>query len=220
MTDAESNDAAHSGGELPPTHSLASILSQLSMARGNGASQRRVLDVLERSKLQSFEQINRNRLRKVWRKLFPKSRVEERPLSALKEGDYPCLLIDHESQEVYLCKGQSPGVVLLQDSEGQSHARDPETLSSQVFTFEQIKLRASRKPLTASDLFRLAMRSHRGLLNEALLASSVAAILGVGSALYTMQVYDRVVPTGGYSTLIVLFVGVAELCYWNFSQNR
>ena len=90
------------------------------MARGNGASQRRILDVLEHTDLQSVEQINHKRLGKVWRRLFPKSRIEERPLSALKEGDYPCLLIDRESQDVYLCKGQSPSGVLLQDSTGKS----------------------------------------------------------------------------------------------------
>lgn len=220
MIDAKPNDAAHSGVELPLAHSLASLLSQLSMARGNGASRRRVLDELERSELQSVEEINRKRLRKVWRELFPKSRVEERLLSALKEVDYPCLLIDRESQEVYLCKGQSRGGVLLQDKEGQSYVRDPETLSSQIFTFEQIKLRASRKSVTASDLFRLAMQSHRWLLNEALLASLVAAILGVGSALYTMQVYDRVVPTGLYSTLIVLSVGVAIAVLLEFFSKQ
>ena len=220
MTNAKSKDAACSGVKLPPSHSLASILSQLSMARGNGASQRRILDVLEHTDLQSVEQINHKRLGKVWRRLFPKSRIEERPLSALKEGDYPCLLIDRESQDVYLCKGQSPSGVLLQDSTGQSYVRDLETLTSQVFTFEQIKLRATRKPLTASDLFRLAMRSHRWLLNEALLASLVAAILGIGSALYTMQVYDRVVPTGALSTLIVLSVGVAVAVLLEFFSKQ
>ena len=96
MTNAKSKDAACSGVKLPPSHSLASILSQLSMARGNGASQRRILDVLEHTDLQSVEQINHKRLGKVWRRLFPKSQIEERPLSALKEGDYPCLLIDRE----------------------------------------------------------------------------------------------------------------------------
>ena len=220
MTNAKSKDAACSGVKLPPSHSLASILSQLSMARGNGASQRRILDVLEHTDLQNVEQINHKRLGKVWRRLFPKSRIEERPLSALKEGDYPCLLIDRESQDVYLCKGQSPSGVLLQDSTGQSYVRDLETLTSQVFTFEQIKLRATGKPLTASDLFRLAMRSHRWLLNEALLASLVAAILGIGSALYTMQVYDRVVPTGALSTLIVLSVGVAVAVLLEFFSKQ
>ena len=121
---------------------------------------------------------------------------------------------------MYLCKGQSPSGVLLQDSTGQSYVRDLETLTSQVFTFEQIKLRATRKPLTASDLFRLAMRSHRWLLNEALLASLVAAILGIGSALYTMQVYDRVVPTGALSTLIVLSVGVAVAVLLEFFSKQ
>ena len=220
MTDAKSNDTAYSKGELQTSHSLASILSQLSMARGNGASQRRILDVLERTELQSAEQINRKRLHKVWRELFPKSRVDERPLSALKEGDYPCLLVDRHSQEIYLCKGQSPSGFLLQDSEGQRYVRNLQTLTSQAYTFEQIKLRASRKPLTASDLFRLAMRSHRWLLNEALLASLIAAILGVGSALYTMQVYDRVVPTGAHSTLIVLSIGIGVAVLLEFLSKQ
>lgn len=220
MTDSTLTDSTQPDVEVIFSESLATLLSQLSMARGNGASQRRTLEVLERHELKNADQINRRRLRKVWRELFPKSRVEERPLSALKESDYPCLLIDRETQSVHLCKGQSPGGVLLQDSDGQSLVRDPETLNSQVFIFDPIKLRSSRKLLTASDLFRLAMRSHRRLLNEALLASLVAAILGVGSALYTMQVYDRVVPTGAYSTLVVLSVGVAVAVLLEFFSKQ
>ena len=220
MTEINRPAPEQSEVDTAPSHTIAALLSQLSMAKGNGASQRRILECLDRLELKSAGDMNRKRLRKVWRDLFPKSRVEERSLTALSESDYPCLLIDRESQEAYLCKGQSPKGVLLQDALGQSHVRDPETLNSQVFTFNSVKQRASRKPITASDLFRLAMRSHRRLLNEALLASLVAAILGVGSALYTMQVYDRVVPTGAYSTLIVLSVGVAVAVLLEFFSKQ
>ena len=40
------------------------------------------------------------------------------------------------------------------------------------------------------------------------LASLLVSVLGLVSAIYTMQVYDRVVPTGAFSTLFVLTVGV------------
>ena len=38
--------------------------------------------------------------------------------------------------------------------------------------------------------------------------SLIVSVLGIVSAIYTMQVYDRVVPTGSLATLFVLTVGV------------
>ncbi len=46
------------------------------------------------------------------------------------------------------------------------------------------------------------------LFRSAVFATFVVSLIGLTSAMYTMQVYDRVVPTKGYSTLWVLTVGV------------
>ena len=56
------------------------------MARGNGASQRRILDVLEHTDLQSVEQINHKGLGKVWRRLFPKSQSRNDRFQLSEEG--------------------------------------------------------------------------------------------------------------------------------------
>jgi len=61
---------------------------------------------------------------------------------------------------------------------------------------------------SAHALFKQALLAHKGLFLQAASASLLANILALGSALYSMQVYDRVIPTQGISTLTVLTTGV------------
>lgn len=66
---------------------------------------------------------------------------------------------------------------------------------------------ASRSPVYR--LIRREVFSHKRLLGEALLGSITINIVALASAFYTMQVYDRVVPTAATQTLLVLTIGVA-----------
>ncbi len=61
---------------------------------------------------------------------------------------------------------------------------------------------------SARALFRNALLAHRGAFAQAAAASLLANTLALGAALYSMQVYDRVIPTQGLATLQVLTVGV------------
>ncbi|MEN9905487.1 MAG: Toxin translocation ATP-binding protein, partial [Pseudomonadota bacterium] len=61
---------------------------------------------------------------------------------------------------------------------------------------------------TASEWFAWVLRRHRRVFAEAVLATLVVSVIGLVTSLYSMQVYDRVVPTKGLSTLWVLTVGV------------
>ncbi len=61
---------------------------------------------------------------------------------------------------------------------------------------------------TATDLFRGALLSRSRLFVQAALAALLANTLALSAALYSMQVYDRVIPTQGVATLMVLTVGV------------
>jgi ATP-binding cassette subfamily C protein LapB len=76
-----------------------------------------------------------------------------------------------------------------------------------------------------SPVFRLIKNevlSQKRLLLEALLASVTINIVALASAFYTMQVYDRVVPTASSQTLLVLTigVGVAVLYEWGAKHLR
>lgn len=59
----------------------------------------------------------------------------------------------------------------------------------------------------AASLFRRTLSQGRPLFVVAAIAALCANLLALAGSLYSMQVYDRVIPTQGISTLIVLTVG-------------
>lgn len=65
--------------------------------------------------------------------------------------------------------------------------------------------RASQSPVFALVLAELA--AHRRLLLESGLGGLLIGILGLVVSFYSMQVYDRVIPTGASQTLLVLSLG-------------
>ena len=56
---------------------------------------------------------------------------------------------------------------------------------------------------------RKSLRQYRGVLIEAALATVFMGVLTLGVSFYSMQVYDRVIPTRSEATLIILSAGVA-----------
>ncbi len=68
--------------------------------------------------------------------------------------------------------------------------------------------RAGAEEPTALAMFRSALLSRKGIFVQAAAASLLANVLALAASLYSMQVYDRVIPTQGVATLIVLTVGV------------
>ncbi|WP_299731049.1 ATP-binding cassette domain-containing protein [uncultured Endozoicomonas sp.] len=70
--------------------------------------------------------------------------------------------------------------------------------------------------ISAHDLFKEQVLANRRVLLEAVFTTLTICILGLITAMYTMQVYDRVVPSKGYSTLWVLTVGVAFTIVFEF----
>jgi ATP-binding cassette subfamily C protein LapB len=78
--------------------------------------------------------------------------------------------------------------------------------------FHSLKIpgvRERRLPSEAFSIFAGAILSRRRILIEGFIATLVVSLLGLATSLFTMQVYDRVIPQGGLSTLTVLLVGVA-----------
>lgn len=61
---------------------------------------------------------------------------------------------------------------------------------------------------TAKEMFKAVALEQKSLLLYAAIASFTINLLALGTSFYSMQVYDRVIPTHGTSTLIALSVGV------------
>ncbi|MCX6072813.1 MAG: ATP-binding cassette domain-containing protein [Campylobacterales bacterium] len=61
---------------------------------------------------------------------------------------------------------------------------------------------------TAKEMFKKVALEQKSSLIYAAIASFTINLLALGTSFYSMQVYDRVIPTQGTSTLIALSVGV------------
>jgi len=61
---------------------------------------------------------------------------------------------------------------------------------------------------TAMRLVLDAMWARKGIFIDAMLATALVAMLALATSLYSMQVFDRVIPNQGFETLWVLTVGV------------
>lgn len=70
------------------------------------------------------------------------------------------------------------------------------------------RLEDGQKLTSARAMFGQALREVRGAFVFVALATLATSVFAFGTSLYSMQVYDRVVPVKGFSTLLVLTIGV------------
>ena len=91
--------------------------------------------------------------------------------------------------------------------------------SFSIFTLELLKkISLSKSPVYS--LIRNEVFTHKKLLSEALLGSVIINFVALTTSLYTMQVYDRVVPVGAVNTLLVLSLGVLVAIFFEFITKK
>jgi len=72
-----------------------------------------------------------------------------------------------------------------------------------------VKNSDGNKNTSAFQIFKKEFVQQKTTMIEAGAASILTNLLALGTSLYSMQVYDRVIPTQGYSTLFALTLGVS-----------
>lgn len=78
--------------------------------------------------------------------------------------------------------------------------------------------RASKSPVLRVVVDEIL--AHKPLLLESAVGGLLIAILAVLTSFYSMQVYDRVVPTGATSTLLVLTIGMFASVVFEYFSKR
>lgn len=159
--------------------------------------------------------------REVWLAVFPGGSVTQQPLLPTRE-DFPALWLASSPEgstdsnaSILVLRGQTTSKVVAEDENGQTIEFAHEKLNSGV----TLALRSQDQgdatlreptaiPSTARGWFFHAIFKRRRIFFEAALATLLIGLFGLAGSLYTMQVYDRVIPLKGYSTLIVLTIGV------------
>lgn len=75
---------------------------------------------------------------------------------------------------------------------------------------------ASPAARSARQWFIHAILNRRWVFIEAVVATFVISMLGLGASFYSLQVYDRVIPTQAHATLMALTVGVGIAVLFEF----
>jgi len=86
-------------------------------------------------------------------------------------------------------------------------------------TIPDARVDAYIKPYEENWLRRILFRD-KGSYGHVLIASLIANTLGLAGILFSMQVYDRVVPAQSFNTLYVLFSGVLLAILFDFLMRR
>ena len=148
----------------------------------------------------------------LWRAQFPSCLVHELAVHRLDKGQFPLLWISADGGQILLLRGQlSSGQCATEDAQGHSGTLDQQALAQgHVLMLQPVSVQQTAgqdAPQTAGDWFVYAVRQYRSVFMDAVLATLIVSVVGLTGAMYSMQVYDRVVPSKGYSTLVVLTVG-------------
>ena len=125
------------------------------------------------------------------------------PLLVLMPEEGLCVVMEKEPGGSWVCESPQGVKTVKTFPEG--------TLFTAVKT-----VRDRRKKRTAHEMFKeIALRQKRTIVYAAIAALSIN-ILALGTSFFSMQVYDRVIPTQGLSTLAALGIGVFIAIFLEF----
>ena len=148
----------------------------------------------------------------IWSARFPEGPVTKLDLEKVVKNDFPFLWVSADGAALKLLRGKQNGEYIAESSDWAVDTLSEEQVEQgqivQLLVHQDQSMQAELAAFSAKDWFIYAARKRRGVFFEAIFATFVLSVFGLMSALYTMQVYDRVVPTKGFSTLWVLTIGV------------
>lgn len=123
--------------------------------------------------------------------------------------------LSHESLPVLaLIQGEGIRIIIEHEADGRWKSEGREGIrSDRGFTkgtrFASIKYeRSETGKISASEMFKEVALRQKPMIVHAAIASLSINILALGTSFFSMQVYDRVIPTQGISTLVALSIGV------------
>ena len=150
--------------------------------------------------------------RELWAVHFATGMNVEVDPGQIERGQFPLLWVSADGQRLLLLRGiLSSGTCTTEDAHGAVGELRVEDMQAGhllwLKPFAASSTIEGETPKSAGDWFVYAVRQYRSVFFDAIVATFVVSVVGLVGAMYSMQVYDRVVPSKGYSTLVVLTVG-------------
>lgn len=207
-------------GTMPP-NPLASLLVRIAGLAGVAVPVHRFTyaetntDGVELARLDVVEQAI-----ELWKLRFPDGQANIVKMQSVSKSDLPVLWLQKDGSDACIIRGIQNHGYLAEREDFSTNSMSLEDLSNGVCLLLSVsdgsKSQAEKNSFSAKDWFIYAIRKRRKVFLEAVFGTFMLSIFGLMSALYTMQVYDRVVPTKGFSTLWVLTIGVLLAIFFEF----
>ncbi|NBS97279.1 MAG: type I secretion system permease/ATPase, partial [Betaproteobacteria bacterium] len=196
---------------------LAKALSRLAALLGKAVPAHRFGAVAEIDGLELHRLPRDERAVQIWSVLFPGAAAGARRVSVPKAEDYPLLWMGRsaDASPLVVRGGLSSGGWVVDAPEGEPGVLTPDEATGGQFIalrFDDQEGTGSAAsealPTTAKGWFIRTIYRRRRIFLEATVATVVVNVVGLATSFYTMNVYDRVIPTSSLSTLWVLSFGV------------
>lgn len=206
---------------------LSSLLSRLAALLGQAVPAHR-FGMLEHSAdgVELAQLPRQQKAIEMWKARFGTAPMRVLRADQLDPGCFPLLWLAADGQDLRLVRGRlSHGACATETADGLAQTLDAASVASgtllQLRTDPQEYAAGNADaPRSATDWFAIATRKQRRIFIEAVFATFMISAIGLVSAVYTMQVYDRVVPTKGYATLWVLTIGALLAVVLEFTLKQ
>lgn len=138
-------------------------------------------------------------------------------------ADLPALVFSADSSWQVLKAQNADGLWVVErfDSETQQWS-EHSLVDTAGHQFANITLVPPFKPFDSPVLALVSgqLKAERSKLIEGFVGGMLLTFLGVLVSFYTMQVYDRVIPTGAHETLLVLTLGILLVIIMEYAAKR
>ena len=210
-TDIDNTDAAAS---MSSGRALASCLQRLAQHHSISVTPQSLISGLPTT----LDTFTPDLLVRSAKRVGIKARLERVGLADLPSNALPAIALLEENESALIESMSDDGEVII---------FDPKCgVDSQVVSLEELQRKTSGFVLLARPKFRLnasqlgsiglktdhwfwsAMLAHRGLYRDVIYTSLFVNFLALALPIFTMNVYDRVVPNAAFETLWVLAIGV------------
>ncbi|PUE27539.1 ABC transporter [Limnohabitans sp. Jir72] len=227
MTDTSAPLQSPVDKQRPPSYQqdpeLAALLSRLAALQGHSVPTYRFGMLDKNADGVDLSSLSRkHRATELWSVHFAMAAISEVSVPQLGKGQFPLLWVSADGARVLMLRGKlSHGGCTTEDHQGQVGEISLQALTQghilalKIASVQGIEPHTGAHtqampegPRTASEWFVFALSRYRAAFMDAVFATFIVSFIGLLAALYSMQVYDRVVPSKGYSTLMVLTVGV------------
>jgi len=177
------------------------------------------------------------------------ARLADRSLEALAIApNLPCVLVLEHKQACILWEVHHPDKHPPKKETGRDATIHPETTflvqfpetpdEKKLFTLQELKdlythyafyirpiarvdeRAGSARIDTARDWFWGALKANMKIYKEVMVATLMINVFALGSTLYIMNVYDRVIPNAAYETLWVLSIGALTVYVFDFIMKN